>query len=81
MVSTEFGTLVIVEWHDAHAASVGWCDADEIDDEPCVVRTVGYLIPDAKRGHVTVAQSIADDDELYGVFCVPAGMVRSVQVL
>jgi hypothetical protein len=30
---------------------------------------------------VTVAQSIAEDDDLYGVFCVPAGMVQSVQVL
>jgi hypothetical protein len=46
-----------------------------------VIRTIGYLIPDAKRDHVTVAQSIAEDDDLYGVFCVPAGMVQSVQVL
>jgi hypothetical protein len=80
-VVSEFGTMVIVEWHDAFSPNLGWCDVSEIDDQPCVVRTIGYLVPDAKRGHVTVAQSIADDDEMYGVFCVPAGMVRSIQVL
>jgi hypothetical protein len=81
VVKQKLGTLVLVVWHDAHAASVGWCDASEIDDAPCVIRTIGYLIPDAKRDHVTVAQSIAEDDDLYGVFCVPAGKVQSVQVL
>lgn len=74
-------TKVLVTWLDAHAASDGWCAVDDLDASPCQVETLGWLIPDANAGHVTVAQSIADDDDLYHVFCVPVGMVVSVRIL
>ncbi len=74
-------TQVLVTWLDAHAASDGWCSVDDVDESSCRVETVGWLIPDVKAGHVTVAQSVADDGDLYHVFCVPVGMVVSVQIL
>jgi hypothetical protein len=73
--------IVSVVWLDAHAASDGWFDIDDLDVEPCSVTTIGWLIADAKPDHVTVAQSLADDGELYAVFCIPIGMVKQVVVL
>lgn len=74
---------VLVVWHDAHAEpGTGWCELSEIDDEPCVVETVGWLLPDAKRDHLVVAQSvIVGDETLDGVLSIPVGMVKSVTVL
>jgi len=72
---------VLIIWLDAHAASDGWTAADDMDKEPCRVSTLGWLIPEAKEGYVTVAQSIALDGECYHLFCVPVGMVESLTVL
>ena len=74
-------TKVLVVWLDAHAASDGWADADDMDKEPCRVSTLGWLLPEAKAGHVTVAQSLAEDDDCYHLFCVPVGMVESLTIL
>lgn len=81
MSAEERATVVLVEWLDAHAASDGWCYGGELEAEGCLVRTIGFLLPDAKPDHVSVAQSIADDDDLYHVFCIPVGMVRSMRVV
>lgn len=75
---------VLVVWHDAHAETTsGWLDASEIDREPCVVETVGWLLPDLKPDHVVVVQSViaGDDETLDGVLSIPVGMVQSVQIL
>ena len=76
--------LVLVIWHDAHSVGETWMALEEIDAEPCVVQTVGFLIPvgdeGAKEGHVTVWQSIADGDGIHG-FHIPVQMVRNVTVL
>ena len=74
-------TKVLVIWHDAHSIADGWCEVADIDDEPCVVETLGWLLSDKKSGHVVVAQSITSDDGLDSVLCIPVGMVQSVQVL
>ena len=83
MVSTGAFSAVRVVWHDAHSESGGgWISRDEIDREPCVVETVGWLVPDAKPEHLVIAQSrIAADDSLDSVLCVPVGMVRAVHLL
>ena len=73
---------VIVVWHDAHSHTAGWEDVADIDDAPCVVETVGWLIPDAKQGHLVIAQSwIADSETIDSVLSIPVGMVQSVQLL
>jgi len=67
-------TLVYCEWHDAHSER-GWIDRSDIDADPYVVRSAGWLIPDAKPGHVTLAQSSGHDGALDGVVYIPVGMV------
>jgi hypothetical protein len=74
-------SIVRVIWHDAHLASDGWCAPDDVSECACVVETVGWLVPDGKADHVTVAQSVADDGEMYAVFCVPVGMVVSMSAV
>jgi hypothetical protein len=71
---------VLVIWHDAHAEH-SWTTLEELDCDPYVVQTVGFLLPDAKRGHVVVAQSIGSDDALDSVLQIPVGMIRKTVVL
>lgn len=76
---------VVVTWHDAHSEFDTWTPIGNITDEPCVVRTVGLLLPGVKQGHVVIAQSFyldADGDrEIDGVLSIPVGMVQSMVVL
>lgn len=72
--------LVKVTWLDAHAVTTGWEAIEELDDEPCVVESVGFLIPDVKKGHVTIAQSIiADNEECDHVLSIPSKMVTRLE--
>jgi hypothetical protein len=73
-------TLAIVTWHDAHAESE-WQDITTLDQQPYEVKTVGWIIPNAKPGHVVVVQSISTDDSCDGVLCIPVGMVVNTQVV
>lgn len=73
---------VLVFWHDAHAINEGgWCDMQDIDDAPCVVQSVGWLLADAKDGHVVIAQSMIDDGGIDSVLAIPVGMVQKIIVL
>ena len=74
------GVPVLVEWHDAHAEE-GWTTLADVGSEPYVVRTVGFLLPDAKPNHVVVAQSIGSDEGLDAVLSVPIGMVIRTTLL
>ena len=68
-------SLVVVVWHDAHSEQ-SWTSVEELDSDPYVVRTAGYLLPDAKPGHVVIAQSVGPDGALDGVLQIPVGMVQ-----
>ena len=72
--------LVHVVWHDAHALGETWTTAEELDPEPCVVRSVGWILPDAKHGHLTLAQSL-ESDYRDGILAIPLGMVKQVSRL
>jgi hypothetical protein len=73
---------VIVTWLDAHAdRSGGWCFPGDLDDKPYTVHSIGYLIdPPPKADHVSIAQSVGDDEALDHVLHVPKGMVQSIAV-
>lgn len=72
---------VVVEWWDAYAHRERWMECGEIDDDPMICRTVGWLLEDAKPEHTVVAQTMNAAGEVDGVLCVPSGMVRSVCVV
>lgn len=76
---------VCVIWHDAHAAAVGWESVEELkDDEPYVVKSVGYQLTKdtgAKRGHVSLAQSLSTDLHVDSVIHIPKKMVQKIITL
>jgi hypothetical protein len=73
-------TIVLVVWHDAHSVADTWIDVADIDCEPAVVESVGFLLPDAKPKHIVLAQSLTGD-ECDHILAVPVEMVRSMKVL
>jgi hypothetical protein len=73
--------LVLVVWHDAFSMNDGWMTVEQIDDEPCVVHTVGYLIPDSKKNHVVLAQSVNTNDGIDSVMAIPVAMVQRLTML
>jgi hypothetical protein len=74
-------SLVHVRWFDAHSVGTGWQPIDDIIDEPCVVCSVGYLISDAKFGHIVIAQSITDDSAIDHILAIPVAMISKMTVL
>lgn len=68
--------ISVVTWHDAHADQT-WACLDSFDDEPCVVVTVGMVVPNAKKDHITIVQSV-NDHSVDNVIHIPKGMVVSV---
>jgi hypothetical protein len=73
--------IVVVTWHDAHAVTETWTSLRDFDTDPCVVRSVGYLIPNVKDDHVVLAQSIIDaNDDYDSVLAIPIGMVHRVTI-
>jgi hypothetical protein len=73
-------TIVLIVWHDAHSVADSWIALNDIDVEPAVVESVGFLLPDAKPRHIVLAQSLTGD-ECDHILAVPVEMVRSMKVL
>jgi hypothetical protein len=73
--------LVLVIWHDAHSVGETWMTLEDIDGDPCIVQTVGFLIPDSKPDHVVVAQSHNTHDGFDSVLAIPVGMVKQLKIL
>ena len=80
-----FGTLAIVTWHDTHSDGDGWLEIGDIDPAPCVVHSVGWLIPTHEGGkpdHVTLYQTrIEDTEQVDSVAHIPVGMVVKVKLI
>jgi len=71
-----------VIWLDAHQGTTAtWHSlSDEIEQDPVVVVTLGFLMEDAKPGHVVVAGSLTSDDDVSDITCIPRAMVRVMEV-
>ena len=80
-----FGTLAIDTWHDTHSDGDGWLEIGDIDPTPCVVHSVGWLIPTHEGGkpdHVTLYQTrIEDTEQVDSVAHIPVGMVVKVKLI
>jgi len=73
----------LILWADAHSADIGtWHPIEDLEDTgEFLNRTVGFVIEDAKRDHVTVCQSITPDEQVDHVLHIPMGMIRKIQRL
>jgi len=70
-----------VVWLDAHSGTEAtWHSLDDaIEQDAVIVVTRGFLMPDAKPKHITVAGSLTSDGDVSDVTCIPIGMVKSLE--
>lgn len=74
---------VMVTWMDAHAATQAWTPVDDIDQDPCIVISCGFMLSvehGGKPEHVTIYQSKTDNNDVDGVLCIPVAMIKTVKV-
>lgn len=74
--------FVAITWADAHADCAEWTGLTDMEDDgDFLVRSVGILLVGAKRGHISIAQSITPDEDVDSVLHIPKGMVRRLEAL
>lgn len=73
-------TIVLVEWADAYEVS-DWTNPDELDQEPVIVQSIGFLLPEYKENYVVICQSDDGQGELDNYLFIPAGMVIKLHVV
>lgn len=71
---------VLVTWRDAHSDVDGWISIADIDPEPCICHSVGFLLEDVKPDHVSLAQT-HNDGRVDSVIHIPRAMVLEVENL
>ena len=74
---------VLIIWHDAHSGSESWVNIKDLDLDPAIVQTVGFLLSTTDGGkpdHVTIYQS-RNEDNIDHVLHIPVKMVVSIKVL
>jgi hypothetical protein len=80
MADVNEALFAVVTWHDTHSEP-DWMDLEHLDQDPYAVKSAGWLIPDAKRDHVVLVQSIGSDDQVDSVLSIPLGMVIKVSIV
>ena len=76
-------SAVLVTWHDAHSGSESWVNIKDLDLDPAIVQTVGFLLATSDGGkpdHVTIYQS-RNEDNIDHVLHIPVKMVVGIKVL
>lgn len=75
--------IVAITWRDAHADPSGtWTHISEIEDcGPYYILTVGFLLPNIKADHVSVAQSLDPEENIDTILHIPVKMVEGVILL
>lgn len=76
-------SVVLVTWHDAHSGAESWINIKDLDSEPAVVESVGFLLNEdngGKPNHITLFQSRMEDSVDH-VLHIPVGMVQKMKVL
>ena len=76
-------SVVLVTWHDAHSGAESWINIKELDSDPAVVESVGFLLNEdngGKPNHITLFQSRIGDS-IDHVLHIPVGMVQKIKVL
>lgn len=70
---------VIVIWHDAHSDQHGtWMELGDIDNNPYIVESCGFMLDGAKTGHVTLAQSKSHEGMFDHIIHIPQAMIVRV---
>lgn len=77
-------TYIYVTWIDAHSGGETWTNIRDLDQDPVLVRTAGFLLSQSdggKEGHITIFQSITPNDDVDHVLHIPTAMVKEFKCL
>ena len=72
--------IVEIIWHDAHSIGDTWMPLP-VDTDPCIVCSIGWLLPDAKPDYVVIAQSFTNEEMNDHVLAIPVGMIKETKLL
>ena len=72
---------VLVTWKDAHAVHNGWGSLDSLEEEFCIVHSIGWLIPEAKKDHVVLVLSVGNTSEDYSAEHVDSGIAIPTEMV
>lgn len=71
--------LVLIEWYD-HAGEGGWVEMKDLEEEPILAKTVGWLVKEDKlRYHVM--NTLTNDNGQGGNSEILKGTVKSSKIL
>ena len=71
--------LVVIEWYD-HAGEGGWVEMKDLEEEPILAKTVGWLVKEDKlRYHVM--NTLTNDYGQGGNSEILKGTVKSAKIL
>jgi hypothetical protein len=71
--------LVLVVWIDAYSLSNNeWHELDDLNDDPAIVHSVGFMTSKPNDRHVVLAQSLTEDQGVDGVLQIPRRIVRKI---
>ncbi len=75
------GTILLVEWADAHDGTDTWTAIEDLkDDGEVIITSIGFRLDEehgGKKDHIALAQSL-DGDHVDNVLYIPVGMVRKM---
>ena len=72
----------LVVWKDAHAVTDAWTHLEDLDQDDCLVTSIGLVLPDAKSGYLVLAQSMINGENIVdGVLAIPLGMIVAQTVI
>jgi hypothetical protein len=78
MMMSENLTYIYVTWRDAHSGTTTWTAPRDLDSEPFIVRSSGFLLAESEGGkkeHLTICQSVTPDGDIDHVLHIPIAMV------
>jgi hypothetical protein len=52
----------------------------DIEPDPAVIHSLGWLLPDAKPNHIVIAQSYVDESSDH-ILAIPLKMVEQIKIL
>jgi len=73
--------FVCVSWLDAHSGTDQWTQMTNLDQDGCLVKTAGFLLPEGKPHHVTIYQSRTPNDDIDHVLHIPTDMIQTIQTI
>lgn len=72
----------VVEWFDAFADADNWIARDDLDSEPRLIQTCGWLLPPTIKKHYSVALCYDPEiDHVGSVIHIPKVNVRTIYKL